>query len=206
MCNNENKKIPKIIALNSGREFAKLICNRMNQLLKKKGEKNISIDLVASKEITFANKEVKFIINESIRGDDVYIVQLLDDPLSQKSINDNLMALATAINASYYSDCNSITVVIPQFPYARQDKKKERESITAKLVGQLLEISGANKIITLDIHSEAIEGFFEKLKMENMHMGKFIIDYTKKHIGVEDLVVVSPDIGSAKRGDFLELI
>ncbi len=185
----------KILALESGRTFANKICDHL-----KKNDSSISIS--PSKEITFANGEFKYIVSESIRGADVYIVQLIDDPLSKKSVNDNLMALACAINAAYYSDAHSITAVIPQFPYARQDKRKGREPITARIVGDLLHRAGATRAITLDIHSEAIEGFFAELKLENLHMGRLLIEYVKAELLSENLMVVAPDVNSAKRGGF----
>ena len=89
------------------------------------------------------------VIKENIRGVDIYIVQAVDDPQSSKSINDNLMALITAINAAYQSDADSITAICPQFPYSRQDRKKAREGITARQIASFLEMSGANRVITL---------------------------------------------------------
>lgn len=195
----ENGNGLKILACDSGRLFALSMIEHLNLL---RGKKDKS-DFCQSQEITFANGEIKTVIDESIRGSDVYVVQLLDDPLkSNRSINDNLIALAGAINAAYQSDAHRVTAVIPQFPYSRQDKKKGREPITAKIAGRLLEISGAKHAITLDIHSEAIEGFFERLKLQNLHMGRILIEYVKKNIATKHLMVVAPDVNSAKRGLF----
>ena len=162
---------------------------------------NQKINMVDFEETTFANGEVKVVIKDNIRDKDVYIVHLFDEPNSKKSINDNLMTLVTGINACYYSDAGRITVVIPQYPYSRQDKKHGREGITAKLIGQLIESAGANKIITLDIHSDAIQGFFNKLKMENLYARNYIVEYMNT-IKMNNLIVVSPDVGSAKRANF----
>ncbi|BBM88366.1 ribose-phosphate pyrophosphokinase [Spirochaetota bacterium] len=190
----------KIIALNSGRAFAQKICHHLNNSHDYPVE---HIAPIKTEEVEFANGEIKFVIHESIRGADVYIVQLIDDPLTQKSVNDNLIALASAINAAYYSDAHSITAVIPQFPYSRQDKRKGRESITARVAGELLQNSGANCALTLDIHSEAIEGFFLNLKVENIHMGKTLIEYVKSSgLQKNNLMIVAPDVNSAKRGVF----
>ena len=194
---------PCIIGLESGKEFAELIRAELNNILDQQ-EFPYRLNLTKINEVTFANGEIKVIVGESIRGKDVYIVQLLDDPTSPKSINDNLMSLATAINAVHYSDPYRITAVIPQYPYSRQDKRRGRESITAKLIGNLLEISGAHKVITLDVHSDAIIGFFDKLHVENLHFSNILIQYINQnlHRYKENMVVVAPDVGSAKRGLF----
>ncbi|MFC1504298.1 ribose-phosphate diphosphokinase, partial [Spirochaetota bacterium] len=153
-------------------------------------------------EVTFANGEIKSVINDSVRGKDVYVVQLIDDPHSNKSVNDNIMSLLTAINAAYNSDAARITAVIPQFPYSRQERKKGREAISAKIVCNAIEGAGANRVITLDIHSEAIEGFFNKAKLENLHAGRAVISYVMDNIQIKDLMVVAPDVGSAGRGKY----
>ncbi len=192
-----------IIALNSAKKFSNLVCEEVNKILKYE-KKSYRLNLTPSTEITFANDEVKLVIDESIRGKDVYIIQLMDDPLSSKSINDNIIALSTAINAALYGDPYQITAVIPQYPYSRQDKRRAREGITAKLFGNLLEISGAQKLITLDVHSEAILGFFDKLQIENLHISRTLITYFNVNFSnyKKNLTVVSPDVGSAKKGLF----
>jgi ribose-phosphate pyrophosphokinase len=201
----------KIITLDSGKEFGNSICHHMNSIYKNKKIKKVT-KLIKIDEIHFSNGEIKVVIKESIRGGDVYIVQLFDQPLKNitndyhsknfNSINDNIFAIATAIQATYYSDVNRITAVIPQFPYARQDKRKEREPITAKLIGNFLESCGTNRVITLDIHSENIQGFFDKMMMENLHMGRILINYIKTNTSLDNLMVVAPDIGSAQRNVF----
>jgi len=112
-----------VMSCDSGKPLALRILKHLNGILKKE-DKDIELKLVDSDEITFANGEIKTVINENIRGADLYIIQSIDDPDSEKSINDNLMALITAINASYQSDADSITVVVPQYPYSRQERKK----------------------------------------------------------------------------------
>lgn len=190
-----------LLALNSGIGFANRVCHEINRIIRHDGDP-LNFSITPSTEVTFANGEKKVVIEESVRGKDVYIVQLMDDPHSDMSVNDNIFALASAINAAYYSDAARITAVIPQFPYSRQDKKKGREPITAKIFGNLLEVSGVNKIITLDIHSEAIEGFFNRVHMENLHAGRLLIRYVQTRIESKNLMVVAPDVGSAKRGLF----
>lgn len=152
-----------------------------------------------TQEINFANGEIKTVVDENIRGDDVYVIQCVDDPLSKRSVNDNLMALVTAINAVYQSDPDSITAVIPQFPYSRQERKKTREPITARLVASMLEDAGANRVITLDIHAEAIEGFFQQAILEDLHASKDLIRFFRETITMDPnrLCIVAPDTGGA---------
>jgi ribose-phosphate pyrophosphokinase len=191
-----------IMACDSGKEFAQRIVQKLNKILKVASEDYIPLRLTESEEIHFANKEIKTIIHENIRGDDHYIVQCLDDPLSKRSINDNLMALMTALNAAFQSDADSITAVIPQYPYSRQERKKTREGITAKQIARFLEVSGANRVITLDIHAEAIMGFFTFAKLEDLHASKTIINHFKKHYNYENLVITAADVGGAEKARF----
>jgi len=190
-----------LISCNSGKPLAERILVHLNKIIKKENP-DVELDLVKSEEITFANGEIKTIIDDNIRGADVYIVQAVDDPQSSKSINDNLMALLTAVNAAYQSDADSITVIAPQYPYSRQERKKARESLTAKQVASFIEISGANRLITLDIHAEAIQGFFNHAKMEDLHASNTLIEYFCKNYKSDNLVVASADVGGAEKARF----
>jgi ribose-phosphate pyrophosphokinase len=190
-----------LMTCESGKPLANRILKHLNAIIQKEGS-NLELKLTASDEITFANGEIKTVIKENIRGADIYIVQAVDDPQSSKSINDNLIALLTAVNAAYQSDADSITAICPQFPYSRQDRKKAREGITARQVASFLEMSGAIRVITLDIHSEAIQGFFHKTKLEDLHASNPIIEYIREHIGIDNLVMVAPDVGGAERARF----
>jgi len=188
-----------VMALDSGKTFARKIITHIDKLYEDEKITHRCHD-IGCREITFANGEVKTVIEQSVRGLDLFIVQLVDDPYSEKSINDNIMAIATAVNAAHYSDAGRITAVLPHYPYSRQDKKSGRESITSRIFGNLMEVSGADKIITLDIHSEAIEGFFNHIHIENLHAGKLLINYLSKNVDISNLMIVAPDVGSAKRG------
>jgi ribose-phosphate pyrophosphokinase len=185
-----------LIACESGRLFADRVSDHLRPITL---EVNGEAHSIARKteEIHFANQEVKTVLHESIRGDDVYVVQCADDPLSSRSVNDNLMALLTAIHAAYQSDADAITAVIPQFPYSRQERRRARESISARLVAAALEDAGAKRVITLDIHSQAIEGFFQRALLEDLHASKEIIGFLRHTISAHDLCVVAPDTGSA---------
>jgi len=190
-----------IMACDSGHNFAQRIVNHLNEILQNEIH-SLPLRLIKSEEITFSNGEVKTVIHENIRGDDHYIVQCIDDPLNDKTVNDNLMALLTAINAAFQSDADSITAVIPQFPYSRQERKKTRECITAKQIAQFLEVSGANRVITLDVHSEAIMGFFTTAKLENLHASNFIIKHIKNKYQLQNLVITAADVGGAERARY----
>jgi ribose-phosphate pyrophosphokinase len=198
-----------ILACTSGSGFADRLVRHLDDLLNDQYGHQRWEDSCrrSAKEIFFSNHEVKTVITENIRGDDVYIVQCMDDPLTRdltdsdqrRSINDNLMALCTAIDAAYNADAQTITVIIPQYPYARQERKKERESITARQIAMFLEASGADRVITLDIHAEPVEGFFRSAHFENIHASGPITKHIKQHYDLSNLTLVAPDVGSVQR-------
>lgn len=184
-----------ILACESGRPFAKKI---LDEIIKKKED----VKFISSSEVKFANTERKVVIEESIRGADVYIIQDVENSANDCSVDENLRALKTAIDAAYRSDANYITAVIPVFPYARQDKQKGREGITAAAVAREIEDAHANHVITLDVHNISIAGFFRKAKFEDLHASKNIINYiikNKEMFNLENLVVMPPDVGGAPR-------
>lgn len=183
-----------LVACDSGRPFAESVRENLIEII---GRENGNPFLRKSQEIEFANGEIKTVIEENIRGDDVYVIQCIDDSYSDRSVNDNLMALVTAVHAAQQSDADSITVVVPQFPYSRQERKKTREAITARVVSRLIEDAGADRIITLDIHSEAIMGFFKRCTLEDLHASTVLIEHVKENYSTENMVVASPDVGGA---------
>ena len=201
-----------LISCDSGRAFAARIETHLIEIMKAESGATGPV-LRESKETWFANREVKTIIRENIRGDDCYVVQCIDDPLrrsethpdKRRSVNDNLIALLTAVNACYQSDPDSITVVLPQYPYSRQERKKTREPITARLVAQMLEDAGADRVLTLDIHAEAIEGFFHRALLEDLHASRDILEFLKQNVPQENLCVVAPDTGGADKARFYSL-
>lgn len=197
---SETRGALTILACNSGKNFADRIIKELNKIAKEENDKKV-YRLHDTSEIVFPNGETKVVINEFVRGDDLYIIQCVDDPLSDRSVNDNLMALVTAIHAAYQADPDHITAVIPQFPYSRQERRKTREAISAKLIAQLLENAGAQRVLTLDIHAEAIQGFFTYTKLEDMHASGVILDYIKNNLNLDSkkLVVTGPDVGSAEK-------
>jgi ribose-phosphate pyrophosphokinase len=190
-----------LLACDSGRRFAQRVEGTLCKIIEDAGGTLDNGLLRGCEEICFPNGEIKTVIKENIRGDDVYVIQCLDDPFSPRSVNDNLMGLVTMLHAARQSDAASITAVVPQFPYSRQERKKTREAITASVCASLLELAGANRVITLDIHSEASMGFFREATMEDLHASGVIIQYLKDEVrpAPEELVLVAPDVGGADR-------
>ena len=143
----------------------------------------------------FADGEIYVQVKESVRGDDVFIIQPLCNP-----VNENLMELLIIIDAFKRASAKSITAVIPYYGYARQDRKTSgREAITAKLVADLLTTAGADRILAMDLHTGQIQGFFNIL-VDHIYATPVIVNYVK-NIDTQgsELVCVSPDMGGVKR-------
>jgi len=153
----------------------------------------ISMGKVVTKK--FSNMETCVEIGESVRGEDVYIVQS-----GCGEVNDNLMECLIMINTCKIASADRVTAVIPCFPYARQDKKdKSRAPISAKLVANMLSVAGADHIITMDLHASQIQGFFD-IPVDNLYAEPAVIKWIKENITEwRTAVVVSPDAGGAKR-------
>merc|ERR1711962_1197074 len=143
----------------------------------------------------FSNMETCVEIGESVRGEDVYIVQS-----GCGEVNDNLMECLIMINACKIASAERVTAVIPCFPYARQDKKdKSRAPISAKLVANMLSVAGADHIITMDLHASQIQGFFD-IPVDNLYAEPAVLKYIRTNIADwKNGIIVSPDAGGAKR-------
>lgn len=150
-----------------------------------------------SAEIThFADGEISTSMYETVRGSDVFLVQPTSRP-----VNDNLMELLVMIDAMKRASAGRITAVIPYFGYARQDRKtKARDPISAKLVANMITAAGANRVLTMDLHAGQIQGFFD-IPVDNLYGNPIFVDYYAKKFGehCEDMIVVSPDVGSVSR-------
>ncbi len=158
--------------------------------------KLIGIQLGNSEVGHFADGEVSASIYESVRGSDVFLVQSTSRP-----VNDNLMELLVMIDAMKRASAGRITAVIPYFGYARQDRKaKARDPISAKLVANMITAAGADRVLTMDLHAAQIQGFFD-IPVDNLYGNPVFVDYYAKKFGekCEDMVVVSPDVGSVAR-------
>jgi ribose-phosphate pyrophosphokinase len=142
--------------------------------------------------VKFSNENIKVKIQESVRGKDVFIIQPSCSP-----VNEGIMELLIMIDAVKHASADRITAVIPYFPYARSDKKDEpRISITARLIADLLETAGANRVMTMNLHSPQIQGFF-RIPVDHLLAGRLLCSFFEKE-GTENCVVVAPDAGSAK--------
>ena len=174
------KKI-KIFTGNSHPELAKEIADLLG------------LPLGNAKVSTFSDGEISVDINETVRGVDVFIVQSTSSP-----VNNNLMELLIMIDAFKRASAGRITAVIPYYGYARQDRKaKSRDPITAKLVANLLTAAGADRVLTMDLHAAQIQGYFD-IPLDHLQGGAILADYFNSK-NIEDLVVVSPDLGSVTR-------
>lgn len=142
----------------------------------------------------FNNGEVQVMINESVRGKDVFIVQ----PTCGPSVNDNVMELLIMADAFRRASARHITAIVPYYGYARQDRKaRGREPITAKLMANLMECAGLTRVVTIDLHASQIQGFFD-IPFDHMPGQPILAEYIKEK-QLEDLIVVSPDLGGVGR-------
>lgn len=150
----------------------------------------------------FNNGEIQVMINESVRGKDIFIVQPTCGPI----VNDNVMELLIMADAFKRASANHITAVIPYYGYARQDRKaRGREPITAKLMADLLETAGITRVVTIDLHAAQIQGFFN-IPFDHMPGGPLLAEYIKNK-NLDNMVVVSPDLGGVSRArGFAEIL
>ena len=177
----------KVFAGNSNPDLANAICE------------NLFLDLGSATVSQFADGECSVSIQEAVRGCDVFIIQS-----TCNHVNDNMMELLIMIDAMRRASAGRITAVIPYFGYARQDRKaKSRDPISAKLVANIITAAGADRVLTMDLHANQIQGFFD-IPVDNLLGGSIFIKYYKDLIRKskykkEDFIVVSPDVGSVAR-------
>ena len=172
----------KIFAGNSSKKLAQAICEQLD------------LELGKMEVGKFSDGETAVNIKESVRGCDVFIIQPTNTP-----VNDNLMELLLIIDACKRASAMRITAVIPYFGYARQDRKaRARDPISAKLVADILQTAGADRVLTMDLHSSQLQGFFN-IPVDNL-MGMPVLAKHFKKVGVPtNLTIVSPDMGSVVR-------
>lgn len=172
-----------------------LMTGNANIELSKKIADYIGVKICDAVVGRFNNGETSVMINESIRGKDIFIIQ----PTSQP-VNDNLMDLLVMADACKRASAHSITAVVPYYAYARQDRKtRGREPISAKLVANLMVAAGMTRVITVDLHAAQIQGFFD-IPVDHLGAAPVIADYFKNRENYQDdLVVISPDLGGVTR-------
>ena len=174
----------------------KVFCGNANQPLAAEICQMMGTKLGESEVKSFADGEVSVSLYETVRGSDVFVVQSTCKP-----VNDNLMELLVMIDALRRASAGRITAVIPYFGYARQDRKaKARDPISAKLVANMITAAGADRVLTMDLHASQIQGFFD-IPVDNLLGNPIFVDYYAKKFGdkCEDMMVVSPDVGSVAR-------
>ncbi|HZG79347.1 MAG TPA: ribose-phosphate diphosphokinase [Brevibacillus sp.] len=167
-------------------------CNANPKLAKEIAE-HIGVPLGNAQAVQFSDGECQIKLNESVRGCDVFVIQPTSAP-----VNEHLMELLVMVDALKRASAKSINVVIPYYGYARQDRKaRARDPITAKLVANLIETAGAQRVITMDLHATQIQGFFD-IPVDHL-LGVPILAKHFAEKGLEDIVVVSPDHGGVTR-------
>ena len=174
----------------------KVFCGNANQPLAEEICRMMGTKLGEAEVKSFADGEVSVSLYETVRGSDVFVVQSTCKP-----VNDNLMELLVMIDALRRASAGRITAVIPYFGYARQDRKaKARDPISAKLVANMITAAGADRVLTMDLHASQIQGFFD-IPVDNLAGNPVFVDYYAKKFGnkCEDMIVVSPDVGSVAR-------
>jgi ribose-phosphate pyrophosphokinase len=172
---NANKPLAERIAKYLGIELGKLTCTK------------------------FSDGEIRVKIEESVRGNDVFIILPTCSP-----VNDNVMELLILLDALRRASANRITVVVPYYGYARQDKKiKPREPVTASLVANLITVAGASRVVSIDLHAEQIQGFFD-IPVDHLYGGPIIGKWlVQQGYYNDDVCVVSPDVAGVSRAKFL---
>src|SRR5437016_10419185 len=179
----ENEAIPDIDIYcgTATPEMARLVAERLGRPL---GRSEVD---------HFADSETHVQIQQSARGRDIYIVQSTCPP-----VNEHLMELLVMIDAFRRASAQRITAIVPYYGYARQEKKSTgREPITAKLVANLLTTAGANRVVAIDLHSPAIQGFFD-IEMIHLTATPLLANYLTSHLDLREAVLVSPDTGRVK--------
>jgi len=169
-----------------------IFTGRKTRYLSEKIAKSYGIDLGKSIVTNFSDGELQTSYEENIRGKDVFIIQSTFPPA------DNLLELLMMVDAAKRASARKIIAVIPYFGYARQDRKdKPRVSIASKLIANLLITSGVNRVITIDLHADQIQGFFD-VPVDNLYASNIFMDYIRE-LNLPNLVMASPDTGGTRR-------
>lgn len=180
----------KLLAGNAHPELARMIGRHLN------------MDIGACEVTKFANGETSVMIGDSVRGNDVYIIQSTCKA-GKNTLNDNLMELLIMVDAVKLASASKISAVIPYFGYATHDKKdKARVPITCKLVANMLEVAGVNRVLTMDLHSGQVQGFFD-CPLDNLYAEPLFAKYARKKLQQDKGVVIALKPAQAKRATLL---
>jgi ribose-phosphate pyrophosphokinase len=176
----------------SGRRL-KIFSGNANQGLAQEIAEYLGVEVGAAKVKRFLDGEISIAIDESVRGSDVFVIQPTSTP-----VNDNIMELLIMIDALRRASARRITAVIPYYGYARQERKtRARDPITAKLMANVITTAGARRVVTMDLHAPAIQGFFD-IPVDHLPGVPILAEYFLNK-GLNDIVVVSPDLGGVTR-------
>ena len=171
-----------------------LICGNANRPLAEKIAKHLGVELTPVTLSSFSDGETRVEISDNVRGNDVFILQ----PTSPH-VNQNLMEALILADACKRSSASRLTLVVPYFGYSRQERKSApRSPITAKLVANLITVSGFDRVLTLDLHAGAIQGFFD-IPVDHLFAKPVFVEYLKQNIDVSSAMAVSPDAGGVER-------
>ncbi|MDA9708665.1 ribose-phosphate pyrophosphokinase [Alphaproteobacteria bacterium] len=176
----------------------KLLSCNSNLALSEEIATTLNIPLTKASIKKFSDEEIFVEVNENVRGQDVYVIQSTSKPA-----NDNLIELLVCIDALKRASAKQITAVIPYFGYARQDRKPgPRTPISAKLVANLITKSGADRVLTIDLHAGQIQGFFD-IPVDNLYAAPIILEDIKKNYDLDRTVIISPDVGGVVRARYI---
>ena len=176
----------------------KLLACNSNIGLSEEIAKKLNIPLTKASIRKFSDEEIYVEIKENVRGQDVYVVQSTSKPA-----NDNLLELLISIDALKRASAKQITAVIPYFGYARQDRKPgPRTPITAKLVADLVTTSGADRVLTIDLHAGQIQGFFD-IPVDNLYAAPILLNDIKEKFDIDNTIIISPDVGGVVRARYI---
>ena len=172
----------------------KLVAGNSNRPLAEAIAAALGTELTRALIRRFSDSEIFVEILDNVRGEDVFVIQSTSTPA-----NDNLMELLVCLDALKRASARRVTAVVPYFGYARQDRKSApRTPISAKLVANLIEASGANRVLTLDLHAGQIQGFFD-IPVDNLYAAPVMVNDIRQHYDNEPLMFVSPDVGGVLR-------
>ncbi len=172
----------------------KILTGNSNRKLAAEVAEYLDISLTDATVKTFSDGEIFIKINENVRGSDAFVIQSTSTP-----VNNNIMELLLMIDALKRASAWRITAVIPYYGYGRQDRKVQpRVPISSKLVADLLEVAGANRILTIDLHAGQIQGFFN-IPVDHLYATPVLLDHIKNNYLKDNLIVVSPDAGGVER-------
>ncbi len=179
----------------------KIFSGNANPMLAKEISAYLGVPLGAAKVGRFQDGEISLAIDESVRGADAFIIQPTCAP-----VNDNLVELLILVDALRRASARRITAVVPYYGYARQERKtRARDPISAKLVANLITAAGADRVMTMDLHAGAIQGFFD-IPVDHLTAAPILADYCLEK-GLQDVIAVSPDLGGVTRArNFAERI